>query len=126
MGITGSISREIWTRLTTRMSSQGRRMAFATMVMPAMIHRSTFPVAAAEDRAGDAEEDRLRGDRVDGAEELPRREDEQHREEEQRPQDVDEAGGQLDAHSTLSASARKAHTSPSPRNCGTRKKRSLA
>ena len=34
--------------------------------------------------------------------------------------------GQFDAHRILSASARKAHSSPSPRNWGTRKKRSLA
>ena len=46
MGITGSISRRIWIRFTTQMSSQGKRMAFTTMVMPAMTHRSTLPVAA--------------------------------------------------------------------------------
>jgi hypothetical protein len=80
----------------------------------------------AENRAGNAQQHRLRRDGVDGAVKLARGEDEQHREQEQRTQHIDEADSQEHAHRILNASARKAHTRPSPRNCGTRKKRSFA
>ncbi len=46
-GMTGSISRRTPMRFTTRISSQGRRPALTTMVMPAITHKSALPVVIA-------------------------------------------------------------------------------